>query len=433
MSHRTDLRFAESLDGEDALAPVRGEFEIPKGPDGVPVAYMCGNSLGVMPRAARDAVVQELDDWSSLGVDGHLQAQNPWYPYHEQFREVGAHLVGARPGEVVMMNTLSVNLHLLMASLYQPTGSRTRILIEDHAFPSDRYAVQTHVAWHGLDPDHEVIEVSPEGDGPCLTTDDVLAALDRHGDEVALMLLGGVNYFTGQWFDIPTLTAEAHARGCMVGWDLAHAAGNVPLALHEWDVDFAAWCSYKYLNAGPGAVGGAFVHERHGQNPELVRLAGWWGNDPETRFQMHLNRRFVPRSGADGWQISNPPIFSLAPLRVSLEIFEMAGMAALRAKSLRLTGYLETLINDLPGERFSLITPTDPERRGCQLSIRVQGSEPKRLFAALTDAGVVGDFREPDVIRLAPVPLYNSFGDVWRVANALSIAVGAGPLPESPG
>jgi kynureninase len=401
---------ALALDAADPLARFRERFELPPGRDGRPVVYLAGNSLGLMPRAAREYVARELDDWAGLGVDGHFHAANPWYGYHETLRDPLARLVGALPSEVVAMNSLTVNLHLMMATFYRPTAARHAILVEEHPFPSDLYAAQSQAKLHGLDPATSVIVASEET---------ILETLDRRGDEIAVVMLSGVQYYSGRLFDIPAITKAAHARGCVVGWDLAHAAGNVPLKLHDWDVDFAAWCSYKYLNAGPGAIAGCFVHERHATDVDRPRMGGWWGNDPETRFRMHLNDTFVPRATADGWQLSNPPILAMAPLRASLELFDEAGIGALRSKSLRLTAFLEALLDAVPGSPFEILTPRDPEARGCQLSLRVK-DRPRERFAALEAAGIVADFRPPEVIRVAPVPLYNSFHDVWRAAGALA-------------
>jgi kynureninase len=401
---------ALALDAADPLARFRERFELPPGRDGRPVVYLAGNSLGLMPRAAREYVARELDDWAGLGVDGHFHAANPWYGYHETLRAPLARLVGALPSEVVAMNSLTVNLHLMMATFYRPTAARHAILVEEHPFPSDLYAAQSQAKLHGLDPATSVIVASEET---------ILETLDRRGDEIAVVMLSGVQYYSGRLFDIPAITKAAHARGCVVGWDLAHAAGNVPLKLHDWDVDFAAWCSYKYLNAGPGAIAGCFVHERHATDVDRPRMGGWWGNDPETRFRMHLNDTFVPRATADGWQLSNPPILAMAPLRASLELFDEAGIGALRSKSLRLTAFLEALLDAVPGSPFEILTPRDPEARGCQLSLRVK-DRPRERFAALEAAGIVADFRPPEVIRVAPVPLYNSFHDVWRAAGALA-------------
>jgi kynureninase len=407
---------AVRLDREDPLSSMRERFDLPRGEDGRPLVYLCGHSLGAMPKAARALVGEEMDDWASLAVEGHVRSRRPWFPYHEQFRETGARLVGARPGEVVMMNSLTVNLHLMFASFYRPTAERHAILIEEAAFPSDRYAVASQAARHGYDPDHAVLLARPRPGESVLRTDDLEALLEREGRRIAVALLPGVQYLTGQALDLQRLTRAAHRSGCVVGVDLAHAAGNLPLRLHDWDVDFAVWCSYKYLNAGPGAVGGCFVHERHGRDRTLPRLAGWWGNDPRTRFRMPAG--FTPRTGADGWQVSNPAILSLAPLLASLRIFEEAGLEALRARSVRMTSYLLSLLDRLPEGRFEVITPRRSDERGCQISLRVpSGVSP--LVRALRGRGIVCDERQPDVLRAAPVPLYNTFHDIWRFASAL--------------
>jgi kynureninase len=427
----TEPRFGASeawaleQDGKDPLAWCRNEFEHPRDDSGSPLLYFCGNSLGLMPKAARALVDAQLDDWARLAVEAHLGGRNPWYSYHERFRESAARLVGARTGEVVVMNSLTVNLHLMMTSFYRPTASRWKVLIEESAFPSDVYAVASHLEARGIDPAEGVVLARPRPSEAVLRTEDLETLLVERGHEFALVLLPGVQYFTGQLLDMAGITAAAQRAGCAVGFDLAHAVGNVPLQLHDWNVDFAVWCSYKYLNGGPGAVGGCFVHERHGTNRTLPRLAGWWGNDPATRFRMHLEPKFVPVSGADGWQLSNPPILSMAPLRASFDLFDQVGMAALRAKSAGLTGYLEYLLADSTGAQGEILTPIDPASRGCQLSIRVPSDGP-RLFDALRARGVVGDFRQPDVIRLAPVPLYNSYREVWLAAQIIRELLGAG-------
>ena len=418
VSFSPEEAFALDLDARDTVAPYRDRFHIPERKDGRPLLYFNGNSLGLMPREVPSLLEQELDDWAKLAVEAHFKGRTPWYSYHEVFRDVGARLVGARPGEVVMMNGLTVNLHLMMASFYRPTAERHGVLMEDCAFPSDTYAVKSQIRHHRYDPGDSLHLVRPRDGESSIRTEDVEALLEAKGGEIALVIMSGVQYFTGQRFDMRRIAAAARARGCVVGFDLAHAAGNVLLSLHDWDVDFAVWCSYKYLNGGPGSIAGCFVHERHARDQALPRLAGWWGNDPETRFLMHLQPEFAPRDGADGWQVSNPPIFSAAPLRASLGIFEEAGMEALRAKSVLLTGYLAYLIDRIPNERFEVITPRDPEMRGCQLSIRAL-DRPQDLLHSLETGGVVADFRKPDVIRVAPVPLYNTFHEVWRFAEIL--------------
>lgn len=413
-----DESFALQLDSADPLKRLRERFHIPTRPDGTPVIYFCGHSLGLQPRSVRGLLLRELEDWARLGVHGHFKEPLPWYAYHELFRESGARLVGANPGEVVMMNSLTVNLHLMMATFYRPTAERCRVLIDSPAFSSDLFAVQSQIRQHGLDPDQALIKVQPRDGEHALREEDVEALLDEHGREISLVLLNAVNFYSGQYFDVPRIVAASKRQGCLVGLDLAHAAGNVVLRLHDWQVDFGVWCSYKYVNAGPGAVAGCFVHENHGQNTALPRLAGWWGNDPATRFQMHLQPEFLPRPGADGWQVSNPPIFSMVPLRASLDIFDEAGMSALRAKSECLTGYLQYLLDQLPPGRFETITPRDPTRRGCQIALLVHG-QASELLRALENDGIVADLRAPNIIRLAPVPLYNTFHEAWLCARVL--------------
>jgi len=413
-----DESFARRLDADDPLRSCREQFILPRRPDGTPLVYLCGHSLGLQPAATRGLVAQELDDWARLGVDGHFRGATPWYSYHETLRDAGARLVGALPHEVVFMNSLTVNLHLMLATFYRPSGDRRRILTDEPAFPSDLYAVRSQIRWHGLDPVDDLLTVPPRPGEHTIRPEDVEEVLERRGPEIAVVWWNAVNFLNGQFHDVPRLTAAAHRHGCLIGLDLAHAAGNVPLALHDWGVDFAVWCSYKYLNGGPGAVGGCFVHERHGRNLSLPRLAGWWGNDPATRFRMHLQPDFVPQPGADGWQVSNPPILALAPLRASLALFDAAGMSALRAKSERLTAYLTYLLDRLPPGRFEVVTPRAPRRRGAQVSLLVR-ERPRELARALEEAGVVCDFREPNVIRAAAAPLYNTFHDVRTFAAAL--------------
>jgi kynureninase len=415
---RPDEAFARRLDDEDPLRSYRERFEIPTRDGGTPVVYLVGNSLGLQPRTTRAFVEQELDDWARLAVDAHFQGRTPWFSYHEVFRESGARLVGAEPGEVVMMNSLTVNLHLMLVSFFRPTPERHRILIEWPVFPSDLYMVQTHLRTRGLDPAESLVVVEPRAGEHVVRTEDLEAAMADPERPVAAALLAGVNYRTGQVLDMARLAACGHEHGCMVGFDLAHAAGNVELRLHDWDVDFAAWCSYKYLNAGPGAVAGCFVHARHAADVDLPRYGGWWGNDPATRFQMHEETEFRAKPDADGWQLSNPSIMAMAPLRASLEIFDEAGMPALRAKSLRLTGYLRFLLERRLPESVEILTPRDPAAHGCQLSFLVH-DRPRERFDALQKAGMVCDFREPNIVRAAPVPLYNSFHDVWRFAETL--------------
>jgi kynureninase len=407
--------YAAHADVCDPLQRFRDLFHFPLAFNSLDSVYLTGNSLGLMPKTAREYVNQELDDWARLAVEAHLNAKHPWLPYHEFVTEPMARLVGAEPVETVVMNSLTVNLHLLMISFYRPTSERHKIVIEKGAFPSDRYAVDSQLEFHGYS-DGGLIELEPRDDESTLRTEDIVDRIEREGDSIALILLGGVNYYTGQAFDMNAIVEAGHKKGCVVGFDCAHAAGNLELQLHDWNVDFAAWCSYKYLNAGPGAIAGIFVHERYARSYDLPRFAGWWGHDKETRFLM--GPEFKPLEGAEGWQISNPPILQLAALRASLEIFDKATMPALRAKSEKLTSYLEFLINDIGDERISILTPSDPAQRGCQLSIRVKNAD-KKLFEVVTRRGVFADWREPDVIRAAPVPLYNSFGDVHRFASIL--------------
>ncbi len=408
-------KFAQTADDADPLRKFRGHFQFPDKFNNLEPVYLTGNSLGLMPKNARRYVEQELDDWAKYAVEGHTNAKHPWLPYHEFVTEPMARVVGAKPIETVVMNSLTVNLHLLMVSFYRPTSDRFKIVIEKGAFPSDRYAVESQLKFHGYG-NTGLVELAPRDGEATLRTEDIVGAIDRDGDSIALILLGGVNYYTGQAFEMKAITEVGHRNGCVVGFDCAHAAGNLELKLHDWDVDFAAWCSYKYLNAGPGGIAGIFVHERHARSFELPRFAGWWGHDKETRFLMGPN--FVPLEGAEGWQISNPPILQLAALRASLEIFDEATMPALRAKSEKLTGFLAFLLNQLSDERISIITPNDPEQRGCQLSIRMRNSD-KSLFDSITSRGVFADWREPGVIRVAPVPLYNTFDDVYRFVAIL--------------
>ena len=420
MNFSADERFALQRDSEDSLRHFREKFSLPLGKDGKPLIYFAGNSLGLMPKSAKAIVDEELDNWANLGVDAHHAPGTPWYTYHEALREPTARLVGARPLEVICMNSLTVNLHLMMATFYRPTKSRFKILMEEPAFPSDTYAIKTQIAHHGLDPNDALILARPRKGEFTIQTEDIVDLINKHADQLAVVMFAGVNFFTGQLFDIERITAAAQARDIVAGFDLAHAIGNVPLTLHDWTVDFAVWCSYKYLNAGPGAVAGAFVHERHATNTKLPRFAGWFGNDPNTRFRLHLEPEFIPVASADGWQISNPPIFAMALLRASLAIFDDAGgMEAVRAKSIRLTGYLEFLLTEIGSKKFTVITPREHEAHGCQLSILAH-EHPKELLKKLETANVKCDFREPNVIRVAPTPLYNTFHEVWRFARILA-------------
>ena len=415
--------FALEMDERDSLKQFREQFYIPKQAGGVDALYFTGNSLGLQPRATRGYIEQELNDWEKFGVEGHFHAERPWMPYHEYVTRQLAEIVGAKPSEVVAMNSLTVNLHLLMVSFYRPTAERYKIIIEADAFPSDKYAVKSQIAFHSYSnsklrssKSDWLIELAPRDGETILRTEDILKTIDENGDSAALIMLGGVNYYTGQKFDFEKIIEAGHRIGAVVGFDLAHAAGNVELKLHDWNADFAAWCSYKYLNAGPGGIAGVFIHERHVSDTEIPRFAGWWGHDKETRFLM--DDEFVPIKSAEGWQLSNPPIFQLAALKASLDVFEKAGMKNLVEKSKKLTGYLEFLLGEIRDERISVITPSNPVERGCQLSIRVKNAD-KNLFKAITKQGVIADWREPDVIRVAPVPLYNSFSDVRNFAEIL--------------
>jgi kynureninase len=397
---------ARRLDAEDPLAALRDRFHVPRDDDGTPRAYLCGNSLGLEPLAARAALEHELDEWARLGVDGHFQAARPWYRYHEPLRPALARLCGAEPSEVVAMNSLTVNLHLMLTSFYRPTPARHRVLLEAHAFPSDRYAVESQLRLHGHDPQEALLE-----------DEDVERRVETDGASIAVVLLGAVSYFTGRWYDTARIAAAARRHGAVIGLDLAHAIGNVPLALHEQGIDFAVWCSYKYLNGGPGAPGGCFVHERHHERNELPRLAGWWGNDPRTRFGEEAQRAFVPIASADGWQLSNPSVLGLAPLVAACAVFEEVGIATLREKSERLTAYAAAWIEHAGSGTIEILTPDAPHARGCQLSLRTAGA--RELERSLRQAGVIGDYRAPDVVRVAPVPSYNTFHDVWRLGRAV--------------
>ncbi len=407
---------AAALDARDPLAHLRDEFVLPKHA-GRQVTYLTGNSLGLQPRAARAALLEELDAWGERAVDAHFEGAHPWFPYHEFLRSSAAHIVGAREHEVVVMNSLTTNLHLLLTTFYRPTRSRFRILIEDAAFPSDIYVARTQLRLHGVDPQEGLIVVRPPTGESVIRNEEIENAIRAAGESLAVVLLGGVNYFTGQLFDLPRLARAAHEVGAIFGVDAAHAAGNVPLRLHDDGIDFAAWCSYKYLNSGPGAVAGAFVHERHARDTSLPRMGGWWGNDPKLRFRMHLESEFVPTPTADGWQLSNPPILALAPTRVAYEMFERVGMPALRAKSEQLTAYARFLLALAPSAGYEVITPGAMAERGCQWSLRFPGRG-REVQAALQAAGVVCDYREPDVVRAAPTPMYNRFVDVWAFVEA---------------
>ena len=412
MSYKNTADFALELDAKDELRKYRDKFHIPLQKNGEEHIYMCGNSLGLQPKRTKEFLNQELEDWATFGVEGHFHAKNPWMPYHEFLTESYAKIVGAKPTEVVAMNTLTVNLHLMMVSFYQPTEKRHKIIIEGDAFPSDIYAVESQIKHHGLFPATSLIKLRPRDGESAIRTEDIQTIIEREGDEISLIMLGGVNYYTGQVFDFENITKLAQAKAINVGFDLAHAAGNIKLELHKWGVDFAVWCSYKYLNSGPGSVAAAFVHERH-HSTNLNRFAGWWGHNKEDRFKMPDS--FNPIQSAEGWQLSNPPILSLAAIRASLSIFDEVGMDKLVTKSKELTNYLLYLLNTIDTDRIEIITP---EERGCQLSIRVKNGN-KNLFDAITEKGVVADWREPDVIRVAPIPLYNSFKDVFNFYSIL--------------
>ena len=400
------------------LPLMRQHFHIPLDAHGQPVRYFCGNSLGLMPRNARALVEEVLDAWAREGVEGHFKGSAPWMPYHELVREPLAELVGAQPSEVVAMNTLTVNLHLMLASFYTPNPRRYKILLEARAFPSDRHALVSKLRMHGFSAEQALLELSPEPGEACLRPEAVEAAITEHGEELALVLMPGVQYATGQAFDLAAISSAAHAVGALAGFDLAHAVGNLPLALHDSGADFAVWCSYKYLNSGPGAVAGCFVHARHAET-DRPRLAGWWGHRADTRFRM--GPEFVATPGADGWQLSNPPILSMAPLRASLALFQQATMPALRARSLLLTGALEASLKSDLANHLEILTPADPQQRGCQLSLRVRAGQGagRAAFDALAQAGIIADWREPDVIRVAPAPLYNTLDDVDALSEAL--------------
>ena len=414
--YKNTLSFAREMDKEDPLKKFRRRFHIPKQKNGKPYVYLCGNSLGLQPKSTHKAIEQELKDWENYGVEGHFHAKNPWMPYHEFLTKAMAKVVGAKPIEVVVMNTLSVNLHLMMVSFYQPSKKRNKILIEYDAFPSDKYAVASQIKFHGYNPKKSLIELKARKGEETIRMKDIEKVIEEQGDEIALIMLGNTNYYTGQFFDMKKITKLGHAKGCKVGFDCAHGAGNVDLKLHDSGADFAVWCSYKYLNSGPGSLGGCFVHERHAHNKTLPRFAGWWGHNKETRFGMRDG--FDPIPGVESWQLSNPPILSMAAIWASLKIFEEAGMSNLRKKAKKLTGFLEFLVDDIQDARIQIITPRNPKERGSQLSIQVKSAD-KSLFEQITKAGVIADWREPDVIRVAPIALYNSFVDVYKFAKIL--------------
>lgn len=417
MTFENSRHWAKKMDAADSLRPYRRMFHFPKH-NGKNALYFCGNSLGLQPKTVRKALLSELDQWKTYAVEGHFQGDMPWMPFHKFLTPQTARLVGAQPQEVVVMNTLTTNLHLMMISFYRPDKQRFKIIMEGGAFPSDQYAVESQVRLHGLDPDVAIVEIHPKPGADSLQTADILEVIEREGPHTALVLFGGVNYYTGQFYDLEAIAAAGHKAGARVGFDLAHAAGNLPLKLHDWGPDFAVWCSYKYLNSGPGGPSGVFVHARHADNPDLPRLAGWWGHDEQERFKMR--KGFHPMKGAEGWQLSNAQIFSLAAHKASLDIFDAVGMDALRQKSIQLTGYLAYLLEKLFAKKpgYKIITPKDPAQRGTQLSI-LTDNQGKKLFDYLSDNGAICDWREPNVIRLAPVPLYVSFEDVWQLGQLI--------------
>lgn len=410
------LAYAQKCDQEDPLRSFRSRFHIPTDSKGNDWIYFCGNSLGLQPKSTAHYIDQELTDWANLGVEGHLEARRPWLPYHEFLTQSMATLVGAKASEVVIMNTLTTNLHLMMVSFYQPTASRYKIIIERDAFPSDKYAVESQLRFHGHDPKEGLILWEPPTGQELCRMEDLEALMQQQGEQVALILIGSTNYYSGQSFPLKEITQLGHSHGSLVGFDLAHGVGNIMPNLHESGADFAVWCSYKYLNSGPGSLGGCFVHERHANKPDLNRFAGWWGHNKKTRFNMRHEFDVLP--GAEGWQLSNPPILSMAAIKASLDVFMEAGFENLRKKAVQLTGYLEYLIHQLNHPAIEIITPQDPQQRGCQLSIQVKEAD-KSLHEKLTALGIISDWREPDVIRVAPVPLYNSFEDVYRFTEHL--------------
>ncbi len=411
-----NLEYAKKLDQQDSLRSYRNKFYIPTNNKGEELIYLCGNSLGLQPKNTSEYLQQELEDWAKFGVEGHTDAKNPWLLYHEFLTNSMAKIVGAKPSEVIIMNSLTANLHFMMVSFYQPTKTKYKIVIESDAFPSDKYAVESQIKFHGFDPNEGLILWKPrEGEELC-RFEDLEMILDKQSDEIALLMIGNTNYYTGQSFPLKKITELGHKHDCIVGFDLAHGVGNIQPDLHENGADFAVWCTYKYLNSGPGSLGGCFVHERHANNPNLNRFTGWWGHNKETRFNMRHD--FDVLSGAEGWQLSNPSVLSMAAIRASLDVFEEVGIENLREKSVLLTGYLEYLIEELNDYRINIITPKNRDERGCQLSIQVKSAD-KKLHTQLTEAGIISDWREPDVIRVAPVPLYNSFEDVFTFVERL--------------
>jgi kynureninase len=422
ITYKTGLDFAVLQDREDPLSHYRSKFHIPKDSDGTDTIYFCGNSLGLQPKSTQSYIDQELKDWAELGVEGHMHGTNPWLSYHELLTDNMAQIVGAKPIEVVVMNTLTTNLHLMMVSFYKPTKIRYKILIEADAFPSDKYAVESQLRHHGYDEKEGLVLWHSRAGEELARYEDLEDIMKKHGHEIALIMIGGVNYYTGQFFDLKRITTLGHNHGCIVGFDCAHGAGNVKLDLHQSGADFAIWCTYKYLNSGPGSLSGVFVHERHAYDKNLNRFTGWWSHNKETRFKMRDDFDLLP--GAEGWQLSNPPILSMAAIKASLDMFGEAGMDNLITKSRKLTGYFEFLLNELKNDNIKIITPSQPAERGCQLSIQVKNAN-KNLHQKLTEAGIISDWREPDVIRCAPVPLYNSFKDVYTMVERLKIILNA--------
>jgi kynureninase len=415
LTFETSHAYALKMDKQDPLAHYRNHFYLPKHSDGNDILYFCGNSLGLQPKKVEEYIKQELSDWKEFGVEGHFHAKNAWMPYHEFFSKKLSKIVGAKEKEVVVMNTLTTNLHLMMVSFYRPTPKRYKIVIEKAAFPSDKYAVASQIRFHGYPPD-SLIKLTPREGEETLRTEDIETVIRENGEQIALIMIGGVNYYTGQFFNLKKITETGHKVGAKVGFDLAHATGNVVLKLHDWNVDFAVWCHYKYLNSGPGAIAGAFVHERHLNDPDIPRFEGWWGHDKSSRFLM--GDTFEPMASAESWQLSNAPVFSMTPLLASLELFDEVGMEKLNEKSSSLTAYMEFLLMQTENDRIRIITPSNPRERGCQLSIQVRDGN-KAIFDKITKQGVIADWREPDVIRVAPVPLYNSYEDVYTFVQIL--------------
>ena len=421
MEYKPSKEFAEEMDRNDPLEKYRNDFYFPKHSNGKEAIYLCGNSLGLQPKSATSHIEAVLKDWRELGVKGHFEGENPFATYHEGLGEKMAKIVGAQKDEVVAMNSLTVNLHFMMVSFYKPTKSRFKILIEKNAFPSDQYAVKSQLDFHGYKPEEGLLEIEPRQGEDLVRTEDLLDLISKNGQEIALIMIGGLNYYTGQAFEMEKITKAGHDMGCVVGFDLAHGAGNLELALHDWNVDFAVWCTYKYMNSGPGGIAGCFVHERHLKRQDLPRFAGWWGHDKATRFLM--DDTFVPIQSAEGWQMSNETVLSMAALKASLEIFDEVGMKAIINKSRSLTAYLEYLIETLETDRIQIITPKKATSRGAQLSIRVVNSD-RSLFKMISEQGVIADWREPDVIRIAPAPLYNNYSDVFNFVQILKEVLG---------